>query len=200
MPFGDSITEGDGATQATARAGYRYQFQRAMGMAGAELDMVGSLRNGDAAIIDPDHEGHRGWTSGQLLSRCDAWFASAGPEVVVVHVGTNDAFFNTDPDGVGSRVKSIIGLLHARFPHAVVLVAKIIASLSAVVQERVERVNRSIEAALPVNDERIKLVDCSRLLAARHYADTLHPNDSGYLVLGETLAEAVLSLSPRGAS
>ncbi|WP_424937745.1 MULTISPECIES: SGNH/GDSL hydrolase family protein [Bacteria] len=198
MPFGDSITEGDGSGRLTANAGYRYQFQRAMRDARVEVDMVGSLRNGNAAIVDPDHEGHRGWTSGQLLSRCDAWFVSARPETVVIHAGTNDAFFNNDPDGAGGRVMSIISLLHARFPHAVVLVAKIIPSLSANVQSRVERVNRSIEAAVPANDERIKLVDCSHLLAAEHYVDNLHPNDSGYLVLGETLANAVLSISPRG--
>ncbi|MER5786499.1 GDSL-type esterase/lipase family protein [Streptomyces mobaraensis] len=90
MPLGDSITHGN--VGSSTDSGYRPElWDRLDGHAGT-LDFVGSERSG--RVPDPDHEGHPGWTTEGLLSHIGTWLPAAAPNVVLVHIGTNDLHEN----------------------------------------------------------------------------------------------------------
>jgi lysophospholipase L1-like esterase len=86
MPLGDSITFGMGSTTGS---GYRAElWRRLVEQSGYGVDLVGSARTG--TLPDIDHEGHSGWTIAQLSDSVDGWLAAATPDVVLLHIGTND--------------------------------------------------------------------------------------------------------------
>jgi lysophospholipase L1-like esterase len=102
MPLGDSITLGD---KSTSTNGYRLTVANLFSSAGLPFDLVGSLKNG--TIPDNDHEGHGGWTSGQILDAVNGFLANANPNVVFLHIGTND-LANTTPDQVATNIEALL--------------------------------------------------------------------------------------------
>src|SRR5262245_49058971 len=92
MPLGDSITQGNTATDSYRRPLWK-RFQDAR----LDVDFVGSQRDNNggpppAADFDLDHEGHWGWRADEILGSIDGWAAAARPDVVLVHRGSNDGF------------------------------------------------------------------------------------------------------------
>lgn len=99
MPLGDSITHGVVSFSEAAgilpaepmMIAYRLRLQQLLANGGYAFDFVGSMSNGSAAgISDGDHEGHSGFTSFDIDSGIGGWIASASPDIVLLHIGTND--------------------------------------------------------------------------------------------------------------
>ena len=56
-----------------------------------------SAPNGGAPLysnFDQNHEGHSGWTADQIQSNVTAWANLNKPDVVLLHIGTNDISLN----------------------------------------------------------------------------------------------------------
>lgn len=115
MPLGDSITVGMHGTGAdweankSLRGGYRARLQELLDGAAVSYEMVGG-----SDAVDPReqlpcqaHEGHGGWCirggdgacsadrhvpggDAGLLGHVAGWFDVAQPDVVLLHIGTND--------------------------------------------------------------------------------------------------------------
>src|SRR5690606_6956261 len=84
MPLGASLTLGAGSG---TRTGYRPALASALaGHAGA-VEFVGSQVDADGVT---HHEGHSGWLIEQLQANIETWLADARPNVVTLHIGTND--------------------------------------------------------------------------------------------------------------
>jgi lysophospholipase L1-like esterase len=98
MPLGDSITYG-----ASTPGGYRLPLYVALTNQGFNIDMVGTATDNSASGLGSEinHEGHSGWrisTTGSngLYENILSWLAQIDdPDVVLIHVGTNDT---NDPD------------------------------------------------------------------------------------------------------
>ncbi|MBN2010364.1 Ig-like domain-containing protein [candidate division KSB1 bacterium] len=108
MPLGDSITRGVGSTNEN---GYRKPLYNLLngetGTYGFTFDFVGSLSDGDFA--DTDHEGHNGYQSNQLNSEIQTYLANAGhPDIVILHLGTNDINNARDLDATVADMESSI--------------------------------------------------------------------------------------------
>ncbi len=103
MPFGDSITVGAGSR---AGDGYRARLHRDLTAAGLRVNFVGSRSSGPGP--DPDHEGHSGWTMAQLSARADRWLRRARPDVVLLHVGTNDLRTDRSADRAPQRLARLL--------------------------------------------------------------------------------------------
>jgi len=132
MPLGDSITAWS----------YRDHLAKMLDEQGWNVDMVGSLSDvadPDGGVPDSnddlDHEGHPGWTTANLLEgnpdepergSLDDWI-SADPDIVLLHIGTNDLFWTADgTEAIAERVERIVNTLTEDEPDRLVMVAEII--------------------------------------------------------------------------
>lgn len=175
MPLGDSITWGVGSPSSSS---YRAPlYQRLVGQAGYAVDFVGSQRSG--TLPDTDNEGHSGWRIDQIAASVDGWLATYQPDVVLLHIGTNDMNQNYQVGTAPQRLGALIDQILVARPAATVLVAKIVPALDAAIQARIDAFNAAVPGVIAARGARAKLVDLSGLAAA-DLNDTLHPNDSGY--------------------
>jgi lysophospholipase L1-like esterase len=176
MPLGDSITYGVGSSTGSS---YRADlWRRLVTQAGYNIDFVGSERSG--SLPDTDNEGHSGWRIDQIAASVDGWLSTYQPDIVLLHIGTNDMNQNYQVDTAPQRLGALIDQILADRPTATVLVAKIVPSLDATIQSRINAFNTAVPGTVAARGGRAKLVDLS-VLSAADLNDILHPNDNGYL-------------------
>ena len=179
MPLGDSITWGVGSTTSSS---YRADlWQRLVGGAGLAVDYVGSGQSG--SLPDTDNEGHSGWRIEQITASIDGWLASQ-PDVVLLHIGTNDMNQNFDVANAPARLGTLLDHIHGTAPSAVVLVAQIVPALDAAINARVNTYNAAVPSVLSSRPY-TRLVDLNSTLTSADLNDTLHPNDAGYTKMAD---------------
>jgi lysophospholipase L1-like esterase len=174
MPLGDSITFGSGSP---SRSSYRAELYRRLVGAGLSVDFVGSVRSGTGA--DPDNEGHPGWRIGQIAEKVDGWLATYRPDVVLLHIGTNDMRTAERAAGATGRLSALIDRIHRARPEARIFVARLIGAGHPAVQARIDAYNAALPGIVAGKGSRVRLVDLSAVGGAG-LADNLHPNDAGY--------------------
>ena len=194
MPLGDSITEAGGGF-----ASYRYWLQKDLEAGGIKVDFVGSQKgvfHGEPrfADFDQDHEGHWGWTTGHVIAKIDGWAAAARPEVVLMHLGTND--LASRPNIVPENLARIIAALRKANPQVTIFVARVI-PVSNFPNESLDRVNDAIEHMArrqSTAESRLIVVaqDQGFDVAGDTY-DGIHPNESGEKKMAKRWAEALRS-------
>jgi lysophospholipase L1-like esterase len=131
LPLGDSITQWN----------YRYNLWTKLVDSGYAFDFVGSMADEPlldgkptkwpthaGLTLDSDHEGHAGWRTNQMLNpkALADWLVDYTPDLVLIHLGTNDAFAERGNAAVMGDLTSIVELLRADNPHVHVHLAKII--------------------------------------------------------------------------
>src|SRR3954467_8753010 len=126
MPLGASSTEGVGSP---ATAGYRAPLFAELAADGVRVDYVGSRRSGPAGMADPDNEGHSGWTLEKMIPKVGAWVSKADPDVVLLHMGTNDVNSGTKGAVAATRLDALLDRVFAAAPQTHVIVAGIWAPL-----------------------------------------------------------------------
>lgn len=129
MPLGDSITEGRGEGHDT----YRHWLWHNLIDGGYSVNFVGSRigvrpNSGDPWAYDYDwgHEGHSGYRTDEILANIDKWVRLARPEIVLLHLGTNDLMANQSPSSTVAEIGQIIDRLRAYNPAMTILLAQII--------------------------------------------------------------------------
>jgi lysophospholipase L1-like esterase len=174
MPLGDSITDGYNVP-----GGYRIGLWQSLVSAGYQVDFVGSMFNGPAALGDHDHEGHSGWTISQIDANVNTWLRNSSPRTVLLHIGTNDMYGDTS--GAPGRLGTLLDHITAAAPDADVFVATIITSSGR------DTPIRNFNAAVPglvqsrANaGKHVHLVDMYSALTPADLADGIHPNGTGY--------------------
>jgi lysophospholipase L1-like esterase len=195
MPLGDSITWGVGSSTGN---GYRGPLWNMLAADGHPVDFVGTLRGG--SMSDPDNEGHSGYRIDQIAALADAALIRYRPNVVTLHIGTNDLQGATQADTAIARLRSLIGQITADVPDATVLVASLVVSTSASEERYRGAYNQGV--ARIVSDARaagkhVAHVDMSGLTTA-DLADTLHPNDAGYQKMADAFHRGVQAADSAG--
>lgn len=192
MPLGDSITEG-----ANDAATYRYFLQKDLERDGIAIDFVGSKHGvfrgkPRHADFDQDHEGHWGWTTEEVRAQIDAWAAAARPEVVLLHLGTND--FGDDPGVTPGNLSAIIDALRKANPDVVVFLARIIPA-AGLPRDRFAAANDAIEAmGKAKSTDRSPVVIVAQDDGFDPSADTYdgtHPNEVGEKKMAAKWTEAI---------
>jgi acyl-CoA thioesterase-1 len=128
MPLGDSITESTKGLNS-----YRYYLWHLLLNKGYRIDFVGS-RHGVGggppanADFDMDHEGHSGLRADEILARIQAWASAASPDIVLVHIGTNDLCQRQSVASTTGEIGDIIDVLRMVNPRVGVLLAQLINS------------------------------------------------------------------------
>ena len=138
LTLGDSITQGD-----SQHASYRRSLWKKLQDGGYDIDFVGSLtgnHEGDNPFndFDLDHEGHWGWTADEILTG-DAspasgsgsgnladWLAGYTPDIVLMHLGTNDMFRDDSVSQALADLENVIAQLRQDNPDVTIFLAQVI--------------------------------------------------------------------------
>ena len=181
MPLGDSITQAEGGM-----ASYRYWLWQFLISEGISADLVGGqseVFQGRARFsdFDPDHQGHWDWHADQILANADSFASTNQPDVVLLHIGTNDMRRNESIDSTLNEIAQIIETFRFHNPNVAILLAQIIPS--SVGNDRINVLNSRLPAlvsSLQSESSELILVDQNTdfFLSSDSY-DGVHPNQSG---------------------
>jgi acyl-CoA thioesterase I len=138
LPLGDSITDGDGQHDS-----YRRPLWHLLRDAGIQVDFIGSKKLNGYHDEDPphpdfdqDHEGHTGWTARDIITgpagwdkqrgNLREWLGMQGPDIVLLHVGTNDVFKCTPIDDIIEAIRDVTTVILELSPQTAVVLAKVV--------------------------------------------------------------------------
>ena len=193
MPLGDSITQADADHDS-----YRRPLWQRLEASGARVDFVGSQRahhRGEPprADFDIDHEGHWGWRVDEVLEHIDGWIEDAQPDVVLIHLGTNDLIQRQGVPGTLEELSALVDALRASLPGVRIVMAQIIPTTTAAINERIEALNARLPSLAA--SKSIRLVDhFTDFDALALTYDGVHPNASGEARMAERWLESLLPL------
>ena len=195
MPLGDSITGGYGQ-----RDSYRWHLWRLIRQGGFDVDFVGSVHPQRVPDdeFDADHEGHWGFKTTEILDHLPGWLAANTPDVVLLHIGTNDVGHCRNFDETAKTTEEIIDVIRGHNSKVIVVLAKIIpmnydryCATGKSVRETVRQLNQRL-GAIPTVKPGVIVVDLySALDAEADLRDALHPNRQGFKEMAQVWFQAL---------
>jgi lysophospholipase L1-like esterase len=211
MPLGDSITDGSSGSG----GGYRVELFR-QALANHQLiTFVGSLTNGPTTVdgqpFPMSHEGHSGYAIDNgggrvgLSTVVDQALASHPPHIILLMIGTNDVDLSIDLGNAPARLGALLDRINNDAPDALLAITTILPTRLDTENLRVQAYNDAIPALVQERidaGKHVVLVDNNAAFSAvpdyanADMSDNLHPNDAGYVVIGQTWYAAVGSLFP----
>ncbi|CAA9266761.1 MAG: hypothetical protein AVDCRST_MAG50-3188, partial [uncultured Acidimicrobiales bacterium] len=196
MPLGDSITEGQGG-----RATYRYWLWKDLERAGQATDFVGSMTGvyeGSPAYSDFDqhHEGHWGGRADEVLAQVGGWTSAAKPQIVLLHIGTNDVLHLQTVESTVQEISSIIDTIRGSNPTVHIALAKIIPSnFHTAETQQLNAQLGSLAAQKNTASSRVLSVDQWTGFDSRTDTyDGIHPNEAGEKKMAAKWSAAVSTL------
>ena len=194
LALGDSITNG-----ISGHWSYRRDLTGLLSADSCRIDMVGSLNgptdgnigNGD---FDRDHEGHRGFTTEQILDGLPEWLPQYEPDVALIHIGTNDILNGLSINIAVNNVIQIISNLRFSNPNMEIFLAQIIPNLPANENEVISFNNQLLTAAAAQSTPQspITIVDqYSGYDTFLNNFDQVHPNTSGESIIANRWRSAI---------
>jgi acyl-CoA thioesterase-1 len=206
LPLGDSITQAS-----SNRRSYRYSLWTRLIDAGISFDLVGSQNSNsrgnpvwpeyNGLSFDRDHEGHSGWRAEQILAGLPGWLEDYTPDIVLLHIGTNDAFDGQSTQSTAEEIKKIIDLLRNDNPRVTVLLARLIPIANPDQNQRIIDLNNRIDriaASKTTPESPVLVVDQnSGFDADQDTDDGIHPNLAGEEKIAEEWARAIIKVLPQ---
>jgi lysophospholipase L1-like esterase len=180
LPLGDSITQGG-----RGFASYRRNLWFLLQDAGYKVDFIGSQNDfsgnvaDDLKNFDLDHEGHWGWEAGELNNKLNGWLEDYTPDIVLLHVGTNDFGREQSNSSTIQELASIIDKLRKDNSAVIILIAKIIPMKN----KDTFSINQDIEALVSTkNAQEAPVIIVDQYLGYEPFSDNhdnFHPNTLG---------------------
>jgi lysophospholipase L1-like esterase len=187
MPLGDSITAGPGCWRAKL-------WNRLQTTGFTNIDFVGGVSDGGGCnpgfAYDFDHEGHGGFAATGIAdnNQLPPWLSAASPDVVMMHLGTNDMWGGFIPLATKmAALTKLVGQMRTNNPNMKIIVAKIIPmsqAACATCPADVVAFNNAIPswaAGLTTTQSPIVVADLwTGFDAVADTVDGVHPNDVGF--------------------
>ncbi|WP_233595328.1 MULTISPECIES: SGNH/GDSL hydrolase family protein [Corallococcus] len=197
MPLGDSITQG-----AAGHASYRCQLWRKLTSRGYRADFVGTLTTGYLGAntctyvwFDRDHDGHWSWRTDQVLANISGWAERTRPDLVLIHLGTNDTYHQQTEDSTVLELEQIIDRLRVVNPQVKVFLAQIIPTSSALASLKLQSLNQRmplLAAAKSTEESPVYVVDqWTGFVPSTDTYDGVHPNLRGEEKMAERWYQAI---------
>lgn len=214
LPLGNSITNGTATFNS-----YRRALWHLLDREHFDFDFIGSWNKhhmgGPVPIpdFDTDHDGHSGWTTGDLLVP-PAWDAQRGslarrlhgnrPDIVLLEIGINDIFKCVSADVMLNNFRSIVRVLRSSNPRVRILIGQVL-PLGAAWADKALCAGPTYRAMIADRNERLAgfvrsnstkhspmtLVEFPGFDADRDTYDSIHPNDEGEQVMARAWFEAL---------
>lgn len=194
MPLGDSITQAEGP-----QASYRYWLWNQLVEAGASFDFIGSKVGHHRGTepytdFDRDHQGHWDFRTRDVLAVISAPTYNYQPDIVLIHIGSNDMFRDGTVQGTIADIGGIIDRLRQLNPGVIIVLAKIIPSTRSL--EKIIALNEAIPGLVVA-----KNTDASPIILVDQFAgfnlttdsyDGIHPDGSGERKISSKFFEAII--------
>ena len=217
MPVGDSITQGG-----QGFAAYRYPLYFDLLAAGYDVDFVGTQSALDGGglpnpasypsyltTFDRDHEGYWGWRTDQVESVIQSAAQLHQPEIVLIHLGTNDIGQNgaAGVTAADQNLRDIITLMRLEVPTATFLLARVIpigpSSGYGANAGQVGPLNAVIDSVVLAMDTPASPVigvdpNAGFDLVTMMQGDALHPNEAGEQHMADAWFATLAPLLPPG--
>ncbi|MET7280086.1 cellulase family glycosylhydrolase [Kribbella sp. NPDC005582] len=181
MPLGDSITGSPGCWRALL-----WRHLRDSGH--PNIDFVGTLpAQGCGFAYDGENEGHGGFLATGIVrnNQLPGWLATTRPDIVLMHLGTNDVWNNISTSSILNAYTTLLGQMRASNPRIKLVMARIIPmnpSGCTACGQRVVDLNSAIPGwarAHSTAASPITVVDqWSGFNTATDTADGVHPNST----------------------
>lgn len=182
MPLGDSITGSPGCWRALL-------WQKLQQAGHTEVDFVGTLPpQGCGFPYDGENEGHGGFLATNIAdqNQLPPWLAATDPDIVIMHLGTNDVWSARSPATILAAFTTLVGQMRASNPAMRILVAQILPMTPSSCPECAQRVI-DVNAAIPAwaaatttAASPVTVVDqWTGFSTATDTGDGVHPNASG---------------------
>ena len=169
MPLGDSITSSNA---------YRRLLWKKLQSAGYQVDFIGSAK-GAVADYDTDHEGHSGWEAGEIEGKISGWLNYNTPDIVMLHIGTNDLNHRQSNESTLSEINGIIERIRRKNNSVIILLAKIIPIRHLDVSAFNQQLGRLAEQRSTQASPVVIVDQASGYDAFTDNLDGLHPNKKG---------------------
>jgi lysophospholipase L1-like esterase len=189
MPLGDSITRGLTDRTSGGYTGYRGPLWTLLVADGFKVDFVGSLKDGPWTV-DANHEGHDGYRIDQLIEEVSGFLAT-NPNIVLLHIGTNDLLQGVRPLAAAQGVAQLLDRIHQLSPSTHVIVASVLSVRSPNMFGAPQQLFRDFNAMIEIVARkraslgwRVSYVDMAARVAlqpSEYDSDGTHPNNVGYL-------------------
>ena len=195
MPLGDSITYGVGSS---TKGGYRLPLWNVLKARGFSIEFVGSVKTGPTDF-DQQNEGLPGWEINQIAAKVVNWLKTYRPNIILLHIGTNDFVKNYYPAQASTRLSHLLDLITTTLPGATVIVAQIIPiPRNARLISEVTAYNAAIPGIVRADVARgkhVQYVDMYHAVPPNGMLpDQIHPNDIGYFLMANVWLHALLPL------
>ena len=178
-----------------------YLWQKLQQAGIKNTDFVGTLPGqGCGFTYDGENEGHGGYLAVNIANQnqLPPWLSSSKPDIVMMHLGTNDVWNNRSPQEITTAFSKLVDQMRAQKSSMKILVAKIIPMNPpncAECGKRVVALNAEIEkwaAGKTSNQSSIVVVDVWTGFDTKTMTgDGVHPNDAGNKKLADSWYSAV---------
>ena len=200
MPLGDSITDGFPFENGS----YRVELFHQAVQGATPVTFVGRNLNGPTTVdgrpFPRNHEGYSGFTidtgpghSG-ISPLVDAAISMFHPNIILLHIGTNDVNGNLDLANAPTRLGALIDRMINDSPTTLVVVAQIIPTTNDNTNVAIRAYNAAIPGMVQQRaraGKHVMLLDMYTLFTSRAdfktalMNDSLHPNVAGYTAMGD---------------
>jgi lysophospholipase L1-like esterase len=200
MPLGDSITEGlVYQPLGMIPGGYRTRLYNLLKQEIGGFDFVGTSQgNPDPDNLpDPDHEGKGGAQIHQKSVLIENRLAQTNPDMVLLHMGTNDVVQNHDLQNAPQRLDNLISQITSYSPEIYVIVAQIITSTNTRNAAQITTFNAAIPAVVAAHvalDHNVYMVDMNSAVPLDQMNDPYHPTKIGYDAMADRWFDAIMQL------
>ena len=196
MPIGDSITLG-------VNGGYRNNLYTGLQLNNCGVSYVGTQSDQWTRVADSDHEGHPGFTIGDIAGSVNGWLASTQPGIVLLMIGTNDTAWwsAANAEQIGARHDALIEQVRTARPAAWIFVASIAPQTPAIIQPNnfdravlTQQLNAVIArnvAARVAAGQRVRFVDVNSVLTTADLYDGIHPTEAAHAKIAQMFLDAI---------
>ena len=195
MPLGNSITRGDGGTQ--PYNSYRKSLKANLASRGVNIDLVGGRSDGNGT--DNDHQGVPGFRADQIARDITFYLEDNPPEMVLLHIGTNDISSGEPPEEAIVDIEDIVDGIFSFNQSTKILLSSLVPrtdaenpdniALNGLIRDLVDEKVGSGFLIWFVDQYGAITVDPN--WATNLMSDTFHPNDNGYEIMADEFADAI---------
>lgn len=214
LPLGDSIT-----CASKYKVSYRYPLWKQLLDAGKKMKFIGSQTekgNGGREWktyknnrFPPANEGHSGWRADQILNGLENgehglnnWLVNYNPDIVLIHLGTNDLHQKQTPESTRDDIHNIIKKLRSKNPRIKVILAEIIPLQE---NNNVIRLNQLLaKLAKQINKSNSPVISVDMYsgfnLKTDMQKDHIHPNANGEKKMAQNWFNALMKKQMLGSN